>query len=62
MKGRFRKKELNGIKILTEKHDETKITYWMTTGANNNADIIFKLRYEEEKRLGVDNSQLSQFK
>ena len=41
---------------------KTKITYWMTTAISNAADIIFKLRYEEEKRLGANNSQLSQFK
>ena len=60
-KGRLGLNQVKAMKILTKSIDDKENIFWLSTSHPNPADVIFKLRFEEEKRLGVKNNELAKF-
>jgi|TARA_Y100000310_G_scaffold332842_1_gene409199 hypothetical protein len=53
--------QLNAMKVFTKDSDDKENIFWLTTPHRNPSEVIFKLRFEEEKRLGVSKNELAKF-
>jgi len=60
-KGRFGLSETTIVKLLTENSSNEKATFWIEA-KQEFIDGLFQLRFDEEKRMGVSDSELRKFK